>query len=101
MPWQSLKGLLSKSIKKAGLDAQITGQLVIDKANKILLARWGDKKMSFVEFISFKEGRLKVEISSPVAMQTLSAERTVFINALNHELGKKVVIEIVMRRKGF
>jgi len=101
MSWESLKKLLPNSIKKAGLYDQITGQSVIDIAVRVLLARWGDKKASFVVFVSYQEGKLKAEVSSPVAMQALNVEKNILINAINHELHKKIIKEIVIRRKGF
>ncbi|MFZ6014804.1 MAG: DciA family protein [Patescibacteria group bacterium] len=101
MPWESIKFILPRSVKNAGIEDQVTAEKVLALAKKILLSRWGDEKSAFIEFTTFSDGRLTVDTVSPSAMQVLASEKKDFLTALNQALNKKIVFEISIRRKGF
>ncbi len=101
MAWKSLKSLLNKSLQTAGIEEQITAQRVLDTAEKLLKQRWGDDMGSFISFRSFAGGNLNAVSTSPAGMQTLKAERIDFMNAINYQLGKRVVYKIIIRLQGY
>jgi Dna[CI] antecedent, DciA len=100
MAWQSLKSLMNKSLDKAGINEQVTAQRVLDTATKLLVQRWGDDMAAMISFKSFNSGNLQVNSTSSAAMQTLKVERIDFMNALNYQLGKRVVYKINVKLIG-
>lgn len=97
MAWQSLKHIMSKSLKKAGISEQVTAQRVLDTAAKLLAQRWGDETAELVSFRSFSNGVLYATSSSAAAIQTIKLEKIDFMNALNYELGGRVVFRITVQ----
>ncbi len=94
MAWDSLKSIMPKALKTAGIQEKLT-------AEKILTARWGADKAAMVDFVSFKTGCLKIVSHSPGAMQALRLGQAAFVNDLNRELGQKAVHKIDIRSQGF
>ncbi|MDF1496945.1 MAG: DciA family protein [Patescibacteria group bacterium] len=101
MAWKSLKSLLNKSLQTAGIEEQINAQRVLDTADKLLKQRWGEEMGGMMIFKSFASGTLQAVSTSPGAMQTLKAERIDFMNAINYQLGKRVVYKINIRLQGY
>jgi len=101
MPWQSLKSLLNKSLQNAGIEEQITAQRVLDTADKLLKQRWGDEMGAMIRFSSFTAGNLNAVSTSPAGAQTLKMERIDFMNAINYQLGKRVVYKIQIKLQGY
>jgi hypothetical protein len=101
MAWESLKSIMPKAIREAGIKEKMTSVRVLEASNRILKGRWGEDKAALVEFISFSQGTLKARTSSPAAMQTLRVEQVGFLNDLNRLLGEKGVKQIDIRSQGF
>ncbi len=101
MAWDSLKSIMPKALRTAGIQEKLTAVRVLQTAQKILTARWGEEKAAKVEFVSFKAGCLKITSHSPGAMQALRLGQTAFMNDLNRELGQKAVHRMDIRSQGF
>lgn len=101
MAWESLKSIMPKAIKAAGIKEKMTSVKVLDSANRILQARWGEEKAVLVEFISFNQGTLRAKTASPAAMQFFRVEQTPFINDINRLLGERAVLKVDIRSVGF
>ncbi|MDD2785766.1 MAG: DciA family protein [Patescibacteria group bacterium] len=101
MPWESLKSIMPKAVRSAGIQEKMTSVKVLDSSARILKARWGEKKSAMVEFTSFNQGTLKIATTSPAAMQMLRVEQVAFINDLNRLLGEKAVLKLDIRSQGF
>jgi hypothetical protein len=101
MPWEPIKFILPKAVRTAGIQEKLTSVKVLESSKRILIARWGEKKASLVEFTTFVQGTLKAQTASPAAMQTLRVEQTPFINDLNRLLGEKAVLKLDIRSQGF
>lgn len=101
MAWDSLKSIMPKALKTAGIQEKLTAVLVLQTAQRILTARWGADKAAMVDFVSFKTGCLKIVSHSPGAMQALRLGQAAFVNDLNRELGQKAVHKIDIRSQGF
>lgn len=101
MAWDSLKSIMPKALRTAGIQEKLTAVRVLQTAQKILTAKWGADKTAVVEFVSFKNGCLKMASHSPGAMQALRMGQAAFMNDLNRELGQKAVHKIDIRSQGF
>ncbi|MFA6100274.1 MAG: DciA family protein [Patescibacteria group bacterium] len=101
MPWESLKSIMPKAIRGAGIQEKMTSVKVLESSARILKGRWGEDKASLVEFVSFVQGTLKAQTTSPAAMQTLRVEQVSFLNDLNRLLGEKAVKKLDIRSFGF
>jgi len=101
MSWQSLKSLMNKSLEKAGINEQVTAQRILDSAAKLLKQRWGDDMAETISFTSFSRGNLHAVSNSSGALQNFKLERIDFMNALNYQMGKRVVFRIEIKLKGF
>ncbi len=102
MTWQSLKSIIPKTIEKSGIAKQVTAQMVLDSATKLLAQRWGEDMSVKISFYAFNnEGTLRAMSNSSAAVQTLKLEMTDFMNSLNYQLGKRVVYKIQVKIKGY
>jgi len=101
MSWESLKSIMPKAVREAGIQEKMTSVKVLESSARILKARWGEEKSSLVAFVSFSNGTLKAETTSPAAMQTLRVEQVSFINDVNRLLGGKAVMKLDIRSQGF
>lgn len=99
--WESLKFILPRAVKDAGINERVTAVRVLDTATQALVARWGEDKAARVKFLSFNTGTLKVETESPAAKQMLYQEKIDFINTLNNKLGERAVMSLDIRSRGF
>lgn len=101
MAWDSLKSIMPKALRTAGIQEKLTAVRVLQSAQKILSVRWGEEKAANIEFVSFNAGCLKIASISPGAMQALRLDQIAFINDLNRELGQKAVHRVDIRSQGF
>lgn len=101
MSWESLKSIMPKAVRSAGIQEKMTSVKVLESSSRILKARWGEGKAGLVEFVSFNQGTLKAQTTSPAAMQMLRVEQVAFINDLNRLLGEKAVLKLDIRSLGF
>lgn len=101
MPWESFKFILPRAVRKSGIGERATAARVLEIANLVLSARWGEEKASKLMFVSFVSGTLKVETASPPAKQMLYQEKIDFMNAVNNKLGERAVLTLDIRSRGF
>lgn len=101
MSFQPIKRLLPQAIRAHGISKQIQARQVLELAGTVLRSLWGDERSRYVVPLSFREGTLKLESTSAVAMQQLQVDRTRIMNEINRVLGERCVLRIDVRAKGF
>jgi len=101
MSFDSLKRIITaKAVADPKMrDLQIArifeiARLVLDKV-------WGPERAAYVAPLSFREGTLKLETTSPSAMQQLKLDEPRLKNEINRQLGSLVVRSMEVRAKGF
>lgn len=94
MAFQPIRRILPDSIRKAGIDEQMSSVRVIQVAQSTLEKLWGEEKANYIEWVSFKEGTLKIRSHAPAALQELRLWEVRLLNELNRTLGMKKVIKI-------
>lgn len=87
MGFEPIRRLLPQAVRGAGIDRQIDAVRVQEVAERVLRAFWGDEKASWVHFVSFHEGTLKLSAHAPAALQELHAWDVRLRNQMNRELG--------------
>lgn len=95
MAFQPIRRLLPGAIRQAGIDEQVSSVRVLVLAKETLEKFWGQEKANYIEWISFKEGTLKIRAHAPAAKQELKAWEVRFMNELNRALGAKRVTKIM------
>ncbi|MBI5654606.1 DUF721 domain-containing protein [Candidatus Uhrbacteria bacterium] len=101
MPFDSLKYILSK---RAAADPRLKDleiARIFDISQKVLRGFWGAERAAFIRPISFKEGQLKLESSSPAAQQQFKTEELRIRNEINRQLGRLSVRTTMVVSKGF
>ncbi|HEU0050830.1 MAG TPA: hypothetical protein VFQ60_02110 [Patescibacteria group bacterium] len=91
MGFEPIRRILPKAIATAGITKQVTAARVIEEANRITRALWGEEKTRYLEIVSFANGILKWRVRSASALQELKSWETRFINELNRELGSRTI----------
>lgn len=91
MSFQSIRRILPKAIEQAGIKKHIDAVRVVESAERMLQALWGEDRARRVRFVSFHAGVLKATSSSPAAVQELKVIGTKFQNEVNRALGEKAV----------
>ncbi len=101
MSFDSLRHILSaKTVSDPRLhDLQIARifsvtQLVLNKV-------WGEERAAYVKPLSFREGTLKLETTSPAAKQQLKLDEVRLKNEINRQLGSQAIRAIAVQAKGF
>ena len=95
MAFQPIRRLLPSAIRQAGIDEQVSSVRILSLAKETLEKFWGEEKANYIEWISFKEGALKIRAHAPAAKQELKAWEVRFMNELNRALGAKRVTKIM------
>lgn len=101
MGFEPLKRLLPSVVRSHGIAKQVEARQVLERSLIVLRALWGEERAKGITAISFKEGALKFESVSAPALQQLRVDQTKILNALNRDLGSKVVLKIDARARGF
>lgn len=101
MAWLSIKSIMPAAIRKAGITQEVTAVRVLETAARILASLWGEERGALVAFVAWNNGTLKAQTASPAAKQTLSKQKTQFLNDINHDLGEKSVLDLDIRSQGF
>jgi hypothetical protein len=94
MAFQPIRRLIPGAIRQAGIEEQVSSVRVLSLAKEILERFWGPEKAQYVEWISYKEGAIKIRAHAPAAKQELKAWEVRFMNELNRALGAKRVTKI-------
>lgn len=101
MGFESIKRLLPSTVQSHGILKQVESRQVVERAGTVLLALWGEDRAKGVTVVSFKDGTLKLQSTSAPALQHLKLEETKILNALNRDLGSRVVLKLEARSSGF
>jgi predicted nucleic acid-binding Zn ribbon protein len=101
MSWEPLKHILSRSVSGPGASKDFQIARIFEIFRNLLQKIWGEEKAAYVSPVSYKEGVLKLETTSPAAKQQIALDEQKLKNELNRQLGKLVVKSIVVARKGF
>lgn len=101
MSFEPLRRILSRSVRSAPMSKELRIAQVFDAARFVLERSWGSERAVHVVPLSFREGVLKFETSSPAAKQLLAVERTTLMNEINRRLGERIVTSIVAQGRGF
>ncbi|MFA5935370.1 MAG: DciA family protein [Patescibacteria group bacterium] len=101
MAFEPMKRLLPTVMRTHGIAKQVESRQVVDRSLVVLRALWGEDRAKGVTAVSFKDGSLKLESVSAPALQQLKLDQTKILNALNRDLGSKVVVKIDARARGF
>jgi len=101
MSFDSMKRILSAktAVDPRMRDLQIAR--IFDVTHLVLDKLWGEERAAYVTPLSFREGTLKLETSSPAAKQQLKLDETRLKNEINRQLGSLVVRSMVIQSKGF
>ncbi len=99
MGFHSLGGLMPKSLQhmNAAAKGQLVSARVMYLAGDILGKIWPPEQASYVRVASFLNGKLCFEATMGVAVQALKAQAMSIQNAINREIGSKVVQVVEVR----
>lgn len=97
MAFQPLGGFLSKTVQHMPAKEQLVTARVIYMAGEIMGKLWPSEQSSYVRVASFHAGKLIFETSVGAAAQALKMQAMNIQNAINRELGGKVVQAIEVR----
>ncbi|MFA5185324.1 MAG: DUF721 domain-containing protein [Patescibacteria group bacterium] len=101
MPFDSLKHILSKTTAADPRLKDLEIARVFDLSNKVVKSFWGEQRAAFIRPISFREGTLKFEASSPAAQQQFKLDEPRIKNELNRQIGRLAVRSIIVVSKGY
>lgn len=101
MAFTPLKRILPQAVRQAGVEAQVGAARVVDEAQASLVRLWDPERAAHVRAVSFKEGTLKVAITSPSAAHALRLIETQWVNETNRALGSRKVMKVIVMREGF
>ncbi len=91
MAFQPIRRLLSGAIHQAGIDEQVSSVRVLTLAKETLEKFWGTEKAAYIEWVSYKDGVVRVRCQAPAAKQELKTWEVRLLNEINRALGSKKV----------
>lgn len=101
MSFQPIKRILPQVVASHGLSHQVHSRQVVQAATSVLHSLWGPERSAHIEPVSFVEGTLKLQSTSPAALQALRVDNMRLMNEINRSLGARIVLRIEARSKGF
>jgi hypothetical protein len=101
MPFEPLRHILSRNFRATPQSVDLQLARVLDVARTVLDKLWGSERAAYARVLSFKEGVLKFETTSPAAKQELVVDTIRLKNEINRQLGSQVIKSIVIQSKGF
>jgi predicted nucleic acid-binding Zn ribbon protein len=101
MSFSSFKNILSSKAVHDPKMRDLQVAQVFAASKQVLEALWGQEKAAYVSPMSFREGALKFETSSPAAKQQLQADLPRLRNEINRQLGRLAIRSIAVVAKGF
>lgn len=101
MPFEPIKRILSQSVQTSPIAPQLQIARVFDAWQCVLQKMWSAEQARLVSPMSFHEGVLKLMTASPAAKQQLSVETMKLQNAVNRQLGERLIRRIVVQSQGF
>ena len=97
MSFQSLGGFLPRTVQHLPSKDQLVSARVIYIAGDILGKLWPTEQAAYVRVASYTNGKLIFETTIGAAAQALKMQSMNIQNAINRELGGKVVQSIDVR----
>lgn len=101
MSFEPLRHIVARTIRSNSRSVDLEIARVFDVSRRVLGAFWGEERAQLVIPISFKEGVLKCETTSPAAKQHLHVEMMKLKNEMNRQLGVALIAKIMVVGKGF
>lgn len=101
MPFDSLRHILTKTTAADPRLRDLEIARIFDLSNKVLRGFWGEQRAAFIRPISFREGALKFEVTSPAAQQQLKLDEARIKNEINRQVGRLAVRSIAVVSKGY
>jgi predicted nucleic acid-binding Zn ribbon protein len=101
MAFSSFKNILSSKAVHDPKMRDLQVAQVFAASKQVLEAIWGPEKAVYASPMSFREGTLKFETSSPSAKQQLQVDLPRLRNEINRQLGRLAVRSITVVAKGF
>jgi len=101
MSFEPIRRILPKAISEAGITRQVNAARILEEAQAVVQAYWGEEKAAFVEVVSFQEGVLKLQATAPTALQELKLWEIRIQNELNRRLGSKIVHRMKIQSASF
>ena len=100
MGFESLRHIVSRAVSNAGSkDMQIAR--VSNAFLSVVSVLWSPEQAALVRFVSFHEGMLKCETTSPAAKQQFGLDLIRMKNETNRQLGTEIVKKILIVTKGY
>lgn len=101
MGFESLRHIVTRTVRNPQTTRDLQVARIFDATKVILFKMWGEERAAYVTVVSFKEGTLKCETTSPSAKQLLVTDMPRIKNEINRQLGDIIVKSIVIHGKGF
>lgn len=101
MSFEPIRRIVAKSLSDPRRTRDLQIARVFETARVVLLRLWGEERAAYVTPLSFREGVLKLETTSPSAKQQLALDLPRLKNEMNRQLGGQIVKTIQVRSKGF
>jgi hypothetical protein len=96
----SFSKLLSTRITKGPLMKQVEAGLVVEAANKILVALWGAQIDKMAKALSLKRGTLTFECANSIISQEISFKSRQILKQLRTDFGEQAVLKLKIVQKG-
>ena len=101
MPFESMRRILVSHSAAPSRTRDLQIARIFDVSKTVLARIWGEDRAAYVSPVSFTEGTLKLETTSPAAKQQLGIDAIRLQNEINRQIGSLVVRKIVGKGKGF
>lgn len=101
MSFEPIRRIIPSFVRGHGLEQPLQAQSVVEVALEVFTAKWGAERASVIVPISFVNGCLKLEVTSPAAMQELRVQEAAIMNEINRRMGSRVVRSLRASSKGF
>jgi hypothetical protein len=95
MAFQPIRRILPEAIRQAGIDEQVSSVRILTLAQSLLEKLWGPEKAAYIEWISYKDGVLRIRSQAAAALQELRIWEVRLVNEINRELRLKKVVKII------
>ena len=95
MAFQPIRRILPEAIRQAGIDEQVSSVRILSLTKETVERFWGREKAAYIEWISWKDGVIRIKTLSPVALQEMRMWEVRILNEVNRLIGSKKVLKIV------
>jgi len=92
MAWQKLENLLPKSIKKAGVDSQVSAAVICDDFIKVLSEVFDERVTKKVKPMYIKNKTLTIAVMNSVLAQEIKLHEPEILKKMNVP-GKEKIVE--------